>query len=161
MKKLLSIILFVGTTAAAQTDTSRLLIRLNFMQQHIAYMGAELSQRNTLQDKRLHDTLAARIGNGTSPTTVVAGSYPAGYVLKFFEAVAREEAGVAYTFLRELINGRSGYVGILNQLNTMVTNGDLVALWLRTELLDLLKRKEAVMTEKQKGGADWLKTPLE
>ena len=160
MKKLLFLLL-ISATAAAQTDTSRLLIRLNFMQQHIAYMGAELSQRNTLQDKRLHDTLAARIGTGTSPTTVVAGSYPAGFVIKFFERVADEQTGTAYTFLRELISGRSGYVGILSQLNTQVTDGNLVALWLRNELNELLKRKEAVMTEKLKQGADWLKTPLE
>lgn len=152
--------LFISLKSSAQTDTSRQVIRLSFMQKHIAYMGAELSERNTLQDQRTRDTLAARIGSGTKPDSVTTGGYPAGFVLKFFQRLTDEQTGTAYDFFRELINGKTGYVGIVTQLNQRVNGGDLTALWLRSQLQELIQRKEAVMIEKLKGGAAWLKEDL-
>jgi len=161
MKTIILFLLITTTSAFAQSDTAKQIIRLNFTQDHIAYMGAELSMRNTLNDKRIHDTLAARIGSGTKEDSVTTGGYPAGFVLRFFQQLADEQTGAAYNYFRDLVNGKTGYVGILFQLNTQVQNGNLTALWLRRELNEMMKRKEAVLKEKKQSGIDYLKTPLE
>ncbi len=160
MKTILFYLLLIATAAQSQTDSASLLIRLQFKQKHIAYMGAELSERNTLKDQRIRDTLAARIGSGTKPDSVTTASYPAGFVLKFVERVSDEQAAAVYSYLNELLTGTGN---IITQLNTKIstnTTDKPAATWLMAQLINLQARKEAVLTEKLKNGATWLKSDL-
>lgn len=160
MKTILSILLLISTTAIAQ-DSSRLTIRLSLKQKHLAYMGAELSERNTLADQRLRDTLSARIGSGTNLDSVVNAGYPVGFILKFFQAVSDEQTGTGYLFLNELLSGTGN---VLTQLNTKINNNHsdrAAALWLRGQINDLAARKKAPLDEKIQRGAAWLKTLID
>lgn len=163
--KLLTILLTILTLqAAAQSDSARRPIRLQFTQDHIAYMGAELQQNNTLSDHRLYDTLSARIGSGTRPDSVTTATYTAGFVLRFIGRVVDEQGGTVYVFLDQLLSGKTGYTGLIAQLNAKVQAGGaegLTARWLRRELQELLARKAAPLTEKKKQGATYLTNPLE
>ncbi len=160
MKKITFIFaLFIAAQATAQ-DSSNMLIRLSLKQKHIAFMGAELSDRNTLKDLRIRDTLAARIGSGTKPDSVTTGSYPAHFVLKFLQKVSDEQAAVINGYLNELTKDAGN---VITQLNTKISGNQpdkAAAIWLKGQLITLQAAKQAVLTEKLKAGVEWLKADL-
>jgi hypothetical protein len=161
--KTIILLLFISTASFAQVDTGKLLVRLQFTQDHIAAMGSFLaderqpfSKDNYTSFMRINDTLALRIGTGTKPDSVTIGSYPVNFVIGFFSRLTDKQAGSIYSDLRDIINGKSGYIGILQQLNTQANDGNKVAAYLRKELIDLFARKQAVWIEEKERGKIFL-----
>lgn len=162
MKKIIILLfIFLSGKAIAQQDSSQLFIRLNLNQKHLAYMGFMLSQRNTLNDRRVYDTLSRRIGSGLNPDSASVGNYRADYVLKFITGLGDEPVSSISSYWNELISGRSGWIGLQTQLNVLANNGNAGAIWLRRELVDLLARKQAPFTDKLNAGVNYLKTTIE
>jgi hypothetical protein len=163
MKKLFLFVAMIPALSFAQVDSSKFPITLQLKVKHVAYMGAELSKSNTLNDIPVRDSLIKYIGSGTLPDSIVNVRLKAGVILRLVQAILDEQTGAGYVYLYEMANNSVAQAGLIAQLVTKAQGASSekgIGIWLYNSVLDWFNRKQAVLTEKIINGRDWLKNPL-
>jgi hypothetical protein len=162
---ILSIAVLLSVNAFSQVDTSKLSITLNLKQKHIAYMAAELSENNKLNDVPVRDSMRLYIGSGTSPDSIIVTHFKAGVVARFIAALMDDQSGKVYSMMNELATSTAGqgYAGLIPQLNVkknQVNSEQGVSIWLLNNILDRSNRYGQFLTDKLLSGKNWLLNPI-